>query len=204
MRWLIAGALAFYAMQLVADEKELVSAYLDKQQEKHATLAMQLWDLAELGYLETRSSALLQTSLQRAGFKVQTGIAGIPTAFVASYGEGKPVIGILAEFDALPGISQSASPVREALADKPNGHACGHHLFGVGSLAAAKAVKHWMERREVKGTVRLYGTPAEEGGSGKVYMVREGLFSDVDAVLHWHPGDRNAADPATSLSLIHI
>jgi aminobenzoyl-glutamate utilization protein B len=201
MKWLIAVcALAFYSMQLLADEKELVSAYLDKQQEKHAALAMQLWDLAELGYLETRSSALLQTSLKRAGFKVQTGIAGLPTAFVASYGEGKPVIGILAEFDALPGISQSASPVREALADKPNGHACGHHLFGAGSVAAALAVKHWMDRHDVKGTVRLYGTPAEEGGSGKVYMVRAGLFSDVDAVLHWHPGDRNAADPATSLA----
>ena len=201
MKWLIAAcALAFYSMQLIADEKELVSAYLDKQQEKHAALAMQLWDLAELGYLETRSSALLQTSLKRAGFKVQTGIADLPTAFVASYGEGKPVIGILAEFDALPGISQSASPVREALTDKPNGHACGHHLFGAGSLAAALAVKHWMDRHDVKGTVRLYGTPAEEGGSGKVYMVRAGLFSDVDAVLHWHPGDRNAADPATSLA----
>jgi len=200
MKWLVASALAFISMQLVADEKELVSAYLDKQQEKHAALAMQLWDLAELGYLETRSSALLQSSLKKDGFKVQTGIAGLPTAFVASYGEGKPVIGILAEFDALPGISQSASPVREVLGDKPNGHACGHHLFGAGSLAAAQAVKHWMDRHDVKGTLRLYGTPAEEGGSGKVYMVREGLFSDVDAVLHWHPGDRNAADPATSLA----
>ncbi len=200
MKWLIAGALAFYAMQSIADEKELVSAYLDKQQEKHAALAMQLWDLAELGYLETQSSALLQTSLKRAGFKMQTGVAGLPTAFVASYGEGKPVIGILAEFDALPGISQSASPIRKALADKPNGHACGHHLFGAGSVAAALAVKHWMDRHDVKGTVRLHGTPAEEGGSGKVYMVREGLFSDVDAVLHWHPGDRNSADSATSLA----
>lgn len=200
MKWLIAGALAFYAMQSIADEKELVSAYLDKQQEKHAALAMQLWDLAELGYLETQSSALLQTSLKRAGFKMQTGVAGLPTAFVASYGESKPVIGILAEFDALPGISQSASPIRKALADKPNGHACGHHLFGAGSVAAALAVKHWMDRHDAKGTVRLYGTPAEEGGSGKVYMVREGLFSDVDAVLHWHPGDRNSADPATSLA----
>lgn len=110
------------------------------------------------------------------------------------------MIGVLAEFDALPGISQSASPVREPLADKPNGHACGHHLFGVGSVAATLAVKYWMDKHDVKGTVRLYGTPAEEGGSGKVYMVRAGLFSDVDAVLHWHPSDRNTANPATSLA----
>ena len=171
MKWLLAVALVFSVNLVVADEKELVTEYLDKQQGKHAATALRLWDLA-----------------------------GLPTAFVASYGQGKLVIGVLAEFDALPGISQSASPVRETLSDKPNGHACGHHLFGVGSVAATLAVKYWMDKHDVKGTVRLYGTPAEEGGSGKVYMVRAGLFSDVDAVLHWHPSDRNAANPATSLA----
>ena len=183
-----------------ADEKDDVLAYIDRHEAEYGEVAKTIWDYAELGYLETRSSALLQSKLAEAGFEVSVGVAGIPTAFVASYGEGEPVIGLLAEFDALPGISQGASPIREILDDKPNGHACGHHLFGAGSTAAAVAVKHWMEANDIKGTIRLYGTPAEEGGSGKVYMVRAGLFADADTVLHWHPSNRNAANPATSLA----
>ena len=183
-----------------ADEKEDVMAYIDQREAEHAEVAKTIWDYAELGYLETRSSALLQSKLAAAGFEVRAGVAEMPTAFIASYGEGEPVIALLAEFDALPGISQGLSPVREILEDKPNGHACGHHLIGAGSVAAALAVKHWMETNTVKGTIRLYGTPAEEGGSGKVYMVRAGLFADVDSVLHWHPWDRNAANPTTSLA----
>ncbi|HAT28689.1 MAG TPA: amidohydrolase, partial [Gammaproteobacteria bacterium] len=163
-------------------------------------LALELWDYAELGYLESRSSTKLQKVLADDGFEIQAGVAGIPTAFVASFGEGKPVIGILAEFDALPGISQAAVPSRQLLKGKESGHACGHHLFGAGSTAAAMAVRHWMENNNVKGTVRLYGTPAEEGGSGKVYLVRAGLFEDVDTVLHWHPSDRNSANAETSLA----
>lgn len=183
-----------------ADDKDDVIDYIDRHEAEYSAVAKTIWDFAELGYLETQSSELLQSQLTTAGFEVSVGVAGIPTAFVASYGEGKPVIGILAEFDALPGISQSASPIREILEDKPNGHACGHHLFGTGSTAAALAVKHWMEVNKIKGTIRLYGTPAEEGGSGKVYMVRAGLLADVDTVLHWHPSDRNTANPATSLA----
>jgi aminobenzoyl-glutamate utilization protein B len=124
----------------------------------------------------------------------------MPTAFIASYGSGEPVIAILAEFDALPGITQDAGPTRNPLPDKGAGHACGHHLFGTGSTAAAIAVKEWLEQTEAQGTIRLYGTPAEEGGAGKVYMVRAGLFSDVDAALHWHAGDGNSASPGTSLA----
>ncbi|MBQ75453.1 MAG: amidohydrolase [Gammaproteobacteria bacterium] len=183
-----------------ADEKGDVLDYLDRLGDENAVLAEKIWGYAELGYLETQSSALLQSRLAEAGFEVTAGVAGLPTAFVASFGEGEPVIGILAEFDALPGISQSASPIREILEGQPNGHACGHHLFGTGSMAAALAIKNWMEATKVKGTIRLYGTPAEEGGSGKVYMVRAGLFADVDTVLHWHPSNRNAANPATSLA----
>ncbi len=173
---------------------------LDREQARYAELALTIWDKAELGYLENDSSTLLQDTLAREGFTVETGVAGLPTAFVASYGSGKPVIGLLAEFDALPGISQTAAPVREAATDKHSGHACGHHLFGAGSVAAAVAVRHWMEENNVSGTVRLYGTPAEEGGSGKVYMVRAGLFEDVDSVLVWHPADRNQANPSTTLA----
>jgi aminobenzoyl-glutamate utilization protein B len=185
---------------LGADEKAGIVGYLDAYYDQGSALAMQVWDLAEVGYLEQQSSQLLQAELGAAGFEVAAGVAGIPTAFVASYGQGRPIIGILAEFDALPGISQAAEPVRKILEGKPNGHACGHHLFGVGSVAAALAVKDWLEKTGATGTIRLYGTPAEEGGSGKVYMVRGGLFADVDAVLHWHPSDSNNASPATSLA----
>lgn len=183
-----------------ADDKQDVMAYLDQRSEGFSELAMSIWDYAELGYLEVQSSALLKKTLAEAGFAVESNIAGIPTAFVASYGQGKPVVGILAEFDALPGISQSAMPTRSIREEKQSGHACGHHLFGVGSTAAAIAVKQWLERSGRPGTIKLYGTPAEEGGSGKVYMVREGAFKDVDTVLHWHPGDRNVANPETSLA----
>src|SRR5690606_1582141 len=116
----------------------------------------------------------------------------------ASYGRGEPVIGILAEFDALPGLSQDTVPERKPLAQLGPGHACGHHLFGTASVAAAIAVKDWLARTGRPGTVRVYGTPAEEGGGGKVYMVRAGLFADVDAVLHWHPGAANDASPSTN------
>lgn len=183
-----------------AMDDEGVLAWLDREQSQYAELALALWDQAELGYLETESTALLQETLAAADFHIETGVAGLPTAFVASYGSGKPVIGILAEFDALPGISQTASPRREIDPQKQSGHACGHHLFGAGSTAAAVAVRQWMEANDIKGTLRLYGTPAEEGGSGKVYMVRAGLFDDVDSVLVWHPADRNAADVATTLA----
>ena len=127
-------------------------------------------------------------------------MADIPTAFRASYGSGQPVIGILAEYDALPGVSQDALPYRKELEPGGNGHACGHHLFGTGSTAAAIAVKDWLESTGSSGTIQLFGTPAEEGGAGKVYMARAGLFDDVDAMLHWHPGDANGADAASSLA----
>ncbi len=151
-----------------------------------------IWDYAELGYQEAKSSTLLQRELQAAGFQVQSGVAGEPTAFVASYGQGQPVIGILGEFDALPGLSQDATPVRKPiLADAP-GHACGHNLLGSGAALAAVALREYMERNRIAGTLRYYGTPAEEGGDGKVYMLRAGLFRDVNVILHWHPGDQNS------------
>ncbi|MBO6556934.1 MAG: amidohydrolase [Pseudomonadales bacterium] len=181
------------------DASDLVS-YIDQTADKYDNLAMDIWNYAELGYLETQSSGALRKVLSDEGFQIQQGVAEIPTAFVASYGEGKPIIGILAEFDALPGISQAAIPTRQVLADKQAGHACGHHLFGAGSTAAAVAIRHWMQRNQVPGTIRLYGTPAEEGGSGKVYMVRAGLFDDVDTVLHWHPSDRNSSNAESSLA----
>ena len=165
-----------------------------------AAVADQLWERAELGYLEQHSSALLQQTLEAAGFEVNAGIGGIPTAFTASFGSGEPVIGIMGEFDALPGISQAALPVAQPIDGKPSGHACGHNLFGAGSLGAALAVKDWLQQTGQGGTVRFYGTPAEEGGSGKVYLVRAGAFDDVDVALHWHPGDENSASPSSTLA----
>ena len=182
------------------DPKGEVLATVEKHQARAEKTAMQIWEYAEVGYQEEKSSALLQQQLKEAGFSIEAGVAGMPTAFVASYGSGKPVIGILAEFDALPGITQQATPERTPAPGKDAGHACGHHLFGAGSTLAAIAVKDWLTRSRQPGTIRLYGTPAEEGGGGKVYMVREGLFKDVDIVLHWHASDRNDASHSTSLA----
>ena len=150
-------------------------------------IALSIWDYAELGYKENKSSALLEKTLKDNGFTVEAGVAGIPTAFVATYGTGSPIIGILAEYDALPELSQDNSPAKTPIANKNNGHACGHHLFGTGSVAAGITIKKLIEAGKIKGTIKVFGCPAEEGGSGKVYMVREGLFTGVDVALHWHP-----------------
>lgn len=173
---------------------------LDKSMPEYKDLALKIWNYAEVGYLETKSSAALQDELKKNGFQVQNDVADIPTAFIATYGSGHPVIGILAEFDALPGLSQKAIPEKSPIVEGNPGHACGHHLFGTASSAAAITIKNWMVKNKIKGTIRLYGTPAEEGGAGKVYMVRAGLFSDVDAVLHWHPGSNNNANARSSLA----
>lgn len=193
-------SIAMITTSVMADDRDELLSFIDGRYEETADLAQNLWELAEVGYQETRSSELLQSELRAAGFTVEAGVAGIPTAFQASFGSGGPVIGILAEFDALPGINQDAVPQRSPIPGKGAGHACGHNLFGAGSTGAAIAVAHWLEQTGRPGTVRLYGTPAEEGGSGKVYMVRAGLFDDVDAVVHWHPSDQNAAEASTTLA----
>jgi len=172
---------------------------LDSNSGQYGEIALQIWEWAELGYKEVQSSALLQETLAAEGFRIEKGVAGIPTAFVAEYGSGSPVIGILGEFDALPGLSQKAIPQKES-AGGAGGHACGHHLFGTASAAAAIAAKNWLKAGGHQGTIRFYGCPAEEGGSGKVYMVRAGLFDDLDVALHWHPGDRNDASASASLA----
>lgn len=180
--------------------KDEVVKSIDANYDKYSAVAKKIWEFAEVGYQETKSSALLQETLSQAGFKIEKGVAGMPTAFVASYGSGKPVIGILGEFDALPGVSQDAVPEIRKVDGRPAGHACGHHLFGTASSAAAIAVKNWLIANKMQGTIRFYGTPAEEGGSGKVYMVRDGLFKDVDVVFHWHPGSQNNASAGSSLA----
>jgi aminobenzoyl-glutamate utilization protein B len=175
---------------------------LQSQYDFYKQTGLQIWNYAELGYKEYKSSRLLQQVLRDNGFTVDSGVAEIPTAFVASYGSGKPVIGILAEYDALPGLSQDAVPEKKPRPEVSAGHGCGHHLFGTASVAAGVELKKLIEAGKLKGTVKVYGCPAEEGGSGKVYMVRAGLFNGVDVVLHWHPDDENNVSVDPSLANI--
>lgn len=190
-----------HAQSSAESDKAKIIYDLDERKDQYATVAHSIWELAELGYIETKSSGLLQNMLKEEGFNVTAGVAEIPTAFVASFGTGKPVIGILAEFDALPGISQDAVPYKSEKKGCTSGHACGHHLFGTASSAAAIAIKQWMSRSGAKGTIKVFGTPAEEGGSGKVYMARAGLFDDVDAMINWHPGSGNSASAGSCLAI---
>lgn len=173
---------------------------IQAQYDIYKKTALQIWNFAEVGYKEVKSSALLQQTLKENGFSVEAGVAEIPTAFVATYGSGQPVIAILAEFDALPGLSQKVSPEKEPIAGKDAGHGCGHHLFGTASVAAGIEIKKLIEQKKFTGTIKVFGCPAEEGGSGKVYMVRAGLFNDVDVVIHWHPGDDNDANMSSALA----
>jgi len=167
--------------------------------------ALKIWDWAEPGYQEKKSSAALAEIAEKAGFTVKKNVAAIPTAFTAEVGSGKPVIGIMGEFDALPELSQEAVPFRKPReGGNGNGHACGHHLFGVASLSAALAIGEQIKAGKIKGTVRFYMCPAEEGGAAKVFMTRAGLFDDCDTVLHWHPGSRNSAGDSTCLARIAV
>ena len=175
---------------------------IEAKRQMYADIALQIWRFAETGYQELKSSALLAARLEEAGFTVQKGVAELPTAFVASYGSGRPVIAFIGEYDALPGLSQEAVTEKKPVVAGAPGHACGHNLLGTASLAAAVAVKDWLASARREGTIRFYGTPAEEGGAGKVYMVRAGLFKDVDIVVSWHPGDSNQASAASNLANI--
>lgn len=196
---LLATAVLMAPTAAKADTSEILAS-IEARSEQSAETARKLWEWAEVGYQEEKSSGLLQQQLRAQGFSIDAGVAGIPTAFVAEYGKDGPVIAILAEFDALPGINQDATPTRQPITGKGASHACGHNLFGAGSVEAAIAVRKWLEETGTPGRVRLYGTPAEEGGSGKVYMVREGLFKDVDFSLHWHASHENSAAARTTLA----
>ncbi len=199
----MAALLAIAAVaQPPAGAHSQVLQLVDKDAAHWQQVSKQIWDYAELGYHETKSSDLLQEQLKAAGFKVQAGVANEPTAFIATYGEGKPVVGILGEFDALPGLSQQTVPTRDPVKAGAPGHGCGHNLLGAGAALAAVALKQYMQANHVVGTLRYYGTPAEEGGSGKVYMVRDGAFRDVDVVLQWHPGDSNAVANGGQLAVV--
>jgi aminobenzoyl-glutamate utilization protein B len=174
---------------------------VEKLAPRFQQISRQIWENPELGWQEKQSSALLRAELEKAGFRTR-GFDAMPTAFVAEWGEGKPVIGILGEYDALPGLSQEDAPERKPRVAGAPGHGCGHNLFGAASALAAVAVKERMQALGLNGTIRFYGTPAEEGGGGKIFMIRAGAFRDADIVLAWHPGDFNAADDNTYLANI--
>jgi aminobenzoyl-glutamate utilization protein B len=186
----------------VSPNKEAVVASIDLHRSELTGLSDQIWHYAETALRETRSSKTLADFAEAQGFRVERGVAGMPTAFIASYGEGQPVIGILGEFDALPGISQKAEPAKEALEPGAAGHGCGHNLFGVASLGAATTIKELIQAGKLHGTIRFYGTPAEESVGGKLYMIREGLFKDVDTVLAWHPSSEVRADTRSSQAMV--
>jgi aminobenzoyl-glutamate utilization protein B len=169
------------------DHYNIALQSLDRHSDQITFLAKSIWEHPELALQENYASNLLSNELEQAGFTVTRGIGGIPTAFVAEWGEGIPVIGILGEYDALPGISQKVSVLREPVIKGAPGHGCGHNLLGTASLGASLAVKETMERNDIKGTVRYYGCPAEETLVGKVYMAKAGAFDDLDAAVTWHP-----------------
>ncbi|MBX7108002.1 MAG: amidohydrolase [Chitinophagales bacterium] len=182
----------------LSPNKAAVLASVAAHQQELTDLSDKIWGYAEVAYHETQSSKVLADYAAAQGFTVQRDVAGIPTAFTATYGSGKPIIGIMGEFDALPGLSQKAQPTKEALMEGAPGHGCGHNMFGAGSLGAALAIKELMAEGKLKGTIRFYGTPAEEDGAGKVYMARAGLFNDLDICLDWHPDYENKANMQSS------
>ncbi len=184
--------------------KQNAWSWLDSQTQVLETANLNIWSYAETSLEETKSSKELQALLVDNGFSVESGVAGMETAFVATYGSGKPVIGILAEFDALPGVSQAASPSPSVGPNPAAGHACGHSVFGVGSTGAAMAIKELIASGAFEGTIKLYGTPAEETGIGKVYMLRDGYFKDDDVILNWHPTDRNRASYGNTKAIVNV
>ncbi len=188
--------------QKLSSNKKAIIASVEKHEQKLIEISDEIWALAETAFDEHQSSKVLSDYAESQGFTVERGVAGMPTAFVATYGSGSPVISVLGEFDALPGISQKAQPTKDPLVDGGSGHGCGHNLFGAGSLGAAIAVKELIEAGKIKGTVKFMGTPSEEKFFGKIWMVREGIWDGVDANVSWHPSASTKADVQSSLALV--
>jgi aminobenzoyl-glutamate utilization protein B len=182
--------------------KTAIIKSVDKHQAELIKLSDEIWGNAETALKEVKSSKALSDYAEAQGFRVKRGVAGLPTAFIAEYGSGRPIIGIMGEYDALPGISQKAQPIKEALVAGAGGHGCGHNLFGTGSLGAAVAIKELIQLGKLKGTIRFYGTPAEEAVGGKIYMARDGLFNDLDVCFDWHPDTEIAASTQSSQAMV--
>jgi aminobenzoyl-glutamate utilization protein B len=184
--------------------KQLAAATIEKNRDQLTALSDEVWRYAETALKETKSSKALADFAEQKGFRVTRGVAGMPTAFVAEFGTGRPVIGIMGEYDALPGLSQKAQAVRVVLEPGAPGHGCGHNLFGVASLAAATAVKELIAAGKLHGTVKFFGTPAEEAVGGKLYMLREGVMNGVDVMLAWHPNDETSSDTKSTQAIVDV
>ena len=182
-------------------KKDLLNSIEEKTLEL-TSLSDKIWEAAEVAFREDKSAEYLIEYAEANGLTIERGLAGMPTAFTASYGKGKPVIGIIGEFDALPGLSQTTAPYRDELIEGGAGHGCGHNLFGTASLGAAIAIKELIEKGSIEGTVKFFGTPAEEKFFGKLWMIREGVFDDVDICMDWHPADKTEANVQPSLALV--
>lgn len=200
--FLVLSCSLLVAQQKLSKTKTLVTASIDSHRSDLIKMSDDIWANAETAFEEYESSKILSDYAEANGFKVEKGVAGMPTAFVATYGSGKPVIGILGEFDALPGISQQTVPTKNPLEEGAAGHGCGHNLFGTASLGAAIAIKEMIASGKIKGTVKFFGTPSEEKYFGKIWMVRDGLWDDVDVNISWHPGAETEADVQSTLALV--
>lgn len=200
------GMLLLFTTGLFAQKmnstKKAIIASVEKHKIELINISDSIWAFAETAFEENLSSKILANYAEKNGFTVTRGVAGMPTAFVATYGSGKPVISVLGEFDALPGISQKAQPTKAFINEGAAGHGCGHNLFGAASLGSAIAIKELMEKGKLKGTIKFLGTPSEEKYFGKIWMVREGLWDDVDVNISWHPAAETKADVQSSLALI--
>jgi len=204
----ILGALCALPMLAMAASPSAVKRAAIASVEKHAAdltgLSDRIWGYAETALREHKSSKLLADYAEQQGFTVTRGVSGMPTAFIARFGSGKPVIGIMGEYDALPGVSQKAIAEKSPLVEGAAGHGCGHNMFGAASLGAALAIKDQIAAGKLKGTIVFYGTPAEEAVGGKTYMARDGVFNEVDAMFAWHPGDESMADAVTSQAMVDL
>ena len=191
-----------YAQKGMSKNKKAILTSVEKHKNELIKISDDIWGLAETAFEETKSAEILASYAEKNGFNVERGVAGMPTAFVATYGSGSPVISVLGEFDALPGISQKAIPTKSPLKEGAAGHGCGHNLFGAGSLGAAIAIKELIQAGKIKGTVKFLGTPSEEKFFGKIWMVNAGLWDDVDVNISWHPSAETKADVQSSLALV--
>lgn len=191
-----------FAQKGMSKNKKALLTSVEKHKNELIKISDEIWGLAETAFEETKSAEILASYAEKQGFNVERGVAGMPTAFVATYGSGSPVISVLGEFDALPGISQKATPTKSPLKEGAAGHGCGHNLFGAGSLGAAIAIKELIQAGKIKGTVKFLGTPSEEKFFGKIWMVNAGLWDDVDVNISWHPSAETKADVQSSLALV--
>ncbi|MFJ7664678.1 M20 family metallopeptidase [Lysinibacillus sp. NPDC097162] len=187
------------------DYRNTLSKVIEEKRQKLISVSDQIWGYAETGFEEFQSAELLCNTLEEEGFTVEKGVGNIDTAFIGSYGTGKPIIAVLGEFDALTGLSQVGGDIQyNPEVTNGNGHGCGHNLLGTGALAAAIAIRSYLKENNLEGTVRYYGCPGEEIGSGKTFMVREGLFDDVDFAVCWHPWSRNSVWSMSSLACYEV